>query len=151
MSCSLCLYGTIPPPFTPDFQLRFQNNQLITINLANRRLLDPRSPSSKYPPRPPPANRNRKRLAVDVYDAETNTKLAPDSLMICIENKQRERSKKKESNVNTNGFTANLFFFRTLFGYAVVAMLVRFWRVDLCPQSTATQFTTRFDCYCLWE
>lgn len=137
-------------PFYADFQLQFQNHQLITIILVNRRLLDPRSPGPEYPPRPPPANRSRERLAVDIHDAETKSGLASDSPMIYTE-KQREKGqkqKKKNKVVKRQWLYRQTSFSRTLFGHAVVAMLVRFWRSHNSPQH---KFTTRFGCYCLRE
>jgi len=157
MAChALCACMEIFRPLLCGFSTAISEHQLNSIILDNRRLLDPRCPSPKYPPRPPPANRSRKWLAVDVHDAETNSRLASDCPMICIENKQSKRSKKQGRQTSTSTALPPNFFSRTLFGHAVVAMLVRVGVPTRSPQSTVHSPQqhnpqSRFGCYCLRE
>lgn len=138
MAChALCACMELFRPLLCGFSTAISEHQLIAIILDNRRLLGPRSPSPKYPPRPPPANRSRERLAVDVYDAETKSGLASDNPMIDTE-KQKERTKTKNKVVKSQWLYRQTSFFRTLFGHAVVTMLVRFWRSHKSPQHEPT-------------
>ena len=117
MAChALCACMELFRPLLCGFSTAISEHQLIAIILDNRRLLGPRSPSPKYPPRPPPANRSRERLAVDVYDAETKSGLASDNPMIDTE-KQKEKDKnKKQGRQKSMALPPNFFFphsFRT--------------------------------------